>query len=422
MKNDPRLNGLDYLMLGFDHELRRHGFAGNSCQIILELDTAVAPEILQHRLAKLTAQFPVLNGRFAGIFRPKWKLPRGNPIAPRVCVHDEQLDVRQKIFNTPLAIKRGELMRFDLVRRDGGRMDVIFSWTHALMDALAAEHFLAAVSDEKSNLTHTDSPPRREDLSLFQRIKSGWKNLHQLDDFCKRPPRSLGRRQKDALAQLQFHVEKFSADETARVRANATKYCGILGDAQFHAASSLMELHRLHQRLYHPSPSYILPVPVGLRTKGGLENLFSNQVGMLMIQFFPENLDSLAGAIAHLKTQTVQTMRDGLLESGLILSELFRFLPLPVFTAAIKRGLRGEICSLFFGDTAVVNPRLENFMGAAVKDCAHVAAVTPSPGLGAIFYYFRGELRLTVVHAATVLSRTEAVEFAAGLRHRLLNP
>ncbi|HVU26419.1 MAG TPA: hypothetical protein VHG71_01625 [Verrucomicrobiae bacterium] len=422
MKNDPRLNGLDYLMLGFDHELRRHGFAGNSCQIVLELDTAITPEALQHRLAKLAQQFPVLNAKIAGWFKPKWKLPRGNPIAPQVCVHDENADVRQKILNTPLAIQRGELMRFDLVRRAHGRMDVVFNWTHALMDALAAEHFLAAVGDEKSNLLGTDSPPHRAGLSLFQRIKSGWKNLHQLDDFCKRPPRSLGHRQKGAPPQLFVHVEKFSGEETTRIRANATRYCGILGDAQFHATSSLMELHRLHQRLYHPSPSYVLPVPVGLRTKGGLENLFSNQVGMLMIQFFPENLDSLADAIAYLKTQTVQAMRDGLLESGLILSELFRFLPLPVFAAALKRGLRGEICSLFFGDTAVVNPRLENFLGATVRDCTHVAAVTPSPGIGTIFYYFRGELRLTVVHAATVLSRAEAVEFAAGLRHRLLNP
>ena len=36
MNADRPLNGSDYLMLGFDHELRRHGFAGNACQIVLE--------------------------------------------------------------------------------------------------------------------------------------------------------------------------------------------------------------------------------------------------------------------------------------------------------------------------------------------------------------------------------------------------
>ena len=61
-------------------------------------------------------------------------------------------------------------------------------------------------------------------------------------------------------------------------------------------------------------------------------------------------------------------------------------------------------------------------LGAAVEDFTHLASVTPAPGLGVIYFYFRGELRVTVAHAATVLSDAEAAGFAAGLRARLLNP
>jgi hypothetical protein len=100
---------------------------------------------------------------------------------------------------------------------------------------------------------------------------------------------------------------------------------------------------------------------------------------------------------------------------------MFSFLPLPIFIRVLKHGLKGEICSLFFGDTANVNPKLENFLGVRVDNFTHIAAVTPSPGLGVIFYYFRGELRVSVVHAKTVLTEAEAAEFAAGLRARLLN-
>src|SRR5450432_2820602 len=46
-------NGCDTLKLGFDHELRRLGFAGNSCQIILELSTAVDSGALEKRVAEL---------------------------------------------------------------------------------------------------------------------------------------------------------------------------------------------------------------------------------------------------------------------------------------------------------------------------------------------------------------------------------
>src|SRR5437016_364856 len=133
---------------------------------------------------------------------------------------------------------------------------------------------------------------------------------------------------------------------------------------------------------------------------------------MLMLQFLPEHLDSLASAVAALKMQTVQALRQGLVDSSRLLTDLFRFLPLPIYMAILKQGLRGEICSLFYGDTGAVNPALTTFLGAPVRDLLHVAAVTPSPGLGVVFYYFRGQLRVTVLHAATILSEAEGNEFA----------
>jgi hypothetical protein len=143
---------------------------------------------------------------------------------------------------------------------------------------------------------------------------------------------------------------------------------------------------------------------------------------MLMTQFLPEDLDSLASAVASLKAQMVEALRAGLCESSRLLTDLFRFLPLPIYMAILKRGLRGEICSLFDGNTAAVNPLLTGFMGAPIEDLIHVAAVTPSPGLGVIFYFFRDEMRVTVLRLATVLTDAEASEFAANLRARLLNP
>jgi hypothetical protein len=183
-----------------------------------------------------------------------------------------------------------------------------------------------------------------------------------------------------------------------------------------------LELHRLHQKIGSATKSYILPMPVGLRPKGRIEPLFGNQIDMLMLQFLPEQLDTVEKSVAALKAQTSQALRENSLGYGRKLSELFSFLPLPIYMAVLKHGLKGEICSLFFGDTAAVNPKLENFLGVAVENFTHVAAVTPLPGLGVVYYYFRGELRVTVVHAKTVLSDAEAADFAAAIRHRLFNP
>src|ERR1700722_16353506 len=171
MRVNPQLNGSDYLMLGFDYELRRGGFAGNFCQIVLELDATISSDALKKRLADLVNRYPILNACPGGIFLPKWKLPR-RAITPQVRVHRDSPDLRQQLADGPLARKRGELLRFDLIERDGGRMDVVFTWAHTLMDANSAEHFLAVVGREDIPLPTPQpiSPPRAK-KPLKERFK-----------------------------------------------------------------------------------------------------------------------------------------------------------------------------------------------------------------------------------------------------------
>lgn len=409
-------------MLGFDHELRRHGFAGNNCQIVLELAGTVSAAALRERLAQLAKEFSILNARPGGVIHPRWRMPRA-ATPPAVRVHQHENGLEEQLLNEPLNVSHGELARFDLIKVSTARPRLAFTWAHALMDAPGAEEFLAWVGDEKSSprtTASTSTPPATPPLR--QRLKTAWKSLHHLDKFCEVKPQSVGTRHPSAAANLHYQTVRFTAEETASARAHAARLCGLLGDAQFHATVSLCELHKLRARLGCASPSYVLPVPVGLRPKGRIEPVFSNQLSMLMVQLFPAQLGSVADAVAAFQPQMEHALRSGLIESGRTLAELFRFLPLPLYVFMVKQGLRGEIGSLFFGDTAAVNPKLTTFLGVPVEDFTHVAAITPSPGLGVIFYYFSGLLRLTVVHSARVLTKAEADEFTASLRARLLAP
>src|SRR4029077_17327805 len=94
-------------------------------------------------------EFSMLNARVGGLFKPKWKIPSCVKNEILVRIHRDDPGLHQQLFNEPLHATRGELMRCDLVERGEARMDLIFTWAHTFMDATAAEHFLAAVSDEK---------------------------------------------------------------------------------------------------------------------------------------------------------------------------------------------------------------------------------------------------------------------------------
>ena len=417
MPGDSPLNGSDYLMLGFDYELRRQGYPGNSCQIVLELNRKISADALRQRLNFLVQRYPILASRPAGWFTPRWKAVSPVAFVPSVRVHGSASQSLE-----PLTLKRGELFRFDLIEREDG-IELVFTWTHALMDAPSAEHFLAVVGRDDIPLPATTPLPPRPKKPLKERVQLARKNVNQLSDFCKAAPHTVGLRFPQAPKVQRVCVERFTLEETARIKANGVKLCGALGDAQFHAAVAMMELHRLHQRIGKPSPSYVLPVPVSLRAKGSVEPVFSNQIAMLMVQFLPDQLDATATAVATLKAQLAQSLRDRRIEAGVAITELSRGLPFPLYLYILKQHvLRGEICSFFYGDVANVSPLLTTFLGASIKDFTHVGATTPSPGIGAIFYYFGGQMRVTVFHLETHFSPSEAAEFAASIRQRLLNP
>jgi hypothetical protein len=426
MRGKLPLNGCDYLMLGFDHELRRHGYAGNSCQIDLQLDRAIVPETLRERVAVLLQRHPILRARPGGWFMPTWKLPNelsADAAAGYVRTHRAAPGLREKLCDRSLDLKRGELFRFDLIEQPAGRMDVVFTWAHTLMDANSAEHFVALVGREDLPLPALVPPPSNRPPKKFgEKFRLGRKSVLQLDEYIKAQPRTVGVRFPIAPKVQRFRVERFTAEETVQVRALGAKLCGAFGGAQFHAAAAMIELHQLHQRVGRPSASYVLPVPVSLRAKGSFEPLFCNQVTMMMTQFLPEHLDSTAQAVAALKPQIAQAMRDGLIDAAVAIAEISRGLPLPVYLFLLKSGLRGEICSFFYGDVAAVTPTLTTFCGATVEEFTHIGATTPSPGIGAIFYSFRGQLRITVFYLETHFTAAEAESFATGLRARLLNP
>ena len=420
MNASLRHNGCDTLMLGFDYELRRCGFAGNSCQIILELSADVDPIRLEQRLAELARQHPILcsrPGRSLNL-KPCWKPTRA---MPRVRVHANVTGLPQQLFNESLDIHHGELMRFDLIEHT-----LIFTWTHALMDAKSAEYFLALVGDDNVPMPKSgeDWYARRAMLAggLRARGRQAWRELERLDQFQKALPVSLATRRQSATRTMKYRVVTLSREDSARVRAHASRLCGFLGETNFHLAATALELHRLHERAGCPSASYVLPIPIGLRPKGTNAPLFSNQITMMLHQLLPEQLTTLEQAIATVKTKNMEYLRDEHINPGIALAQMFRCLPKPLYMRMIKHELRGEICSLFFGETAAVDSALQKFLGAEIEKFTHVPAVTVPPGLGVVFYRFCDQLQFTLVHADGTLTDNEAADFALRLGERLLNP
>jgi hypothetical protein len=421
--NQPRkLNGADYLMRGFDWELRQHGYAGNSCQILLDLDGAISPDALRQRLEVVAANNPMLGALAKGVCRSHWQIPP-KAAPPKVRVHRETAEIMQQLVNDPVDVEAGELTRFDLVEGADGKTKVVFTWAHVLMDAHSAEHFVAVCGRDEMALPAKEFIPIPKPVPpLKKRFQGAIKNFRLYNEYRKVAPKSPGVRFAEAPKRQLFRVEKFSEAESKQIKAHATKLAGVFGEAQFHAAVAISELQKFQAQLGYPSPSFVLPVPVGMRPKGNVEPLFSNEVTSLLIQLLPQHLNSIADAVASIKGQTAHAMREGIVDGCVAFVDFLKILPRPAYMKFMRTGLKGEICSIFYGNTAAVSAQVTTFCGAKILDFAHLAAVPELPGIGIIFYQFQGRLRVTVAHLAETLTEAEAAQYAAAVRARLLNP
>ena len=154
--------------------------------------------------------------------------------------------------------------------------------------------------------------------------------------------------------------------------------------------------------------SYVVPLPVNLRPKGGEGAIFRTHVSMLWFHVSPEEARDFDGLLDVLKAQRRDAIKSGLVEAGVAAMDYARYAPARIYAHMARRSFRGELCSFFFAWTDQFLPGLDAFLGAPIENAFHAPSVPPSPGSGAILS-IRGErLNLTHVYQQGVISRRGA--------------
>ena len=442
-KNKLPLNGLDCLMLAFDHQLKKNGYAGNQSQIILGLDTRIEIEALRKRLTGLAFQFPLVNASLRTSFwkgRPYWLLPVTETSAfPEVRTHFiEDLPgassheiLRRQLLNTPLNVRHGELLRLDLIYFQDRRMEIIMTWHHILMDARGAEYFLHMIGNcsvgsalsLSETVDDTLSPLRKRMASIDMKEKLrlaepafGW-----IDRMALLRPVSLYTKLKSLPApKLDFRIDVFSLPETEAIMKRSRSTCGVMNSSAYFLSATLLTLAELYQQKGIETRSYIVSSTIDLRKIGTRLPIFTNQAGVLLYEFKSEDLLDYSSVANLFRLQTQEALRNDMLFSNLCTMELSRFMPSWLYVRKIKKALRGEIASLLFANPGVTFQGLSTFMDEPVQYQYHVPAVVTPPGIGIVYYFFSGRLQITLAYAEGLLSREEATGFLADVRRRLL--
>jgi hypothetical protein len=431
------LTGADCFLRAFDTETRRMTGASHLSQLVLRLGPGLDPERLRAALHDVARANPILRapiGRRFGVGAPVYRVARAaRAPLPAVTLHAEKLppgmaapvdgvplpEIFQQRLNEPVAARRGELLRADVVLYDGGRQgaDLALTWLHLLLDGSGSESFVRFLDQCARGERRPDALPPGEWTepslpgTLGQRGAQARSWQAHVEGFAARPPHSLAGPLRRTRQALRTPVYTLDAERTARVVARAQARAGFLTPVLFYLAAAIRAHHAVFLARGADPGSYVVPLPVNLRPPGSEGALFRTRVSMLWFQVFPEQVEDRDALVEELKRQRRAMVKAGAVENGSAAMDFARFAPCRVYCAMARRHFAGELCSFFFAFTGSFLPGLTHFLGAEILNGFHTPSVPASPGSAAIMSLREGRLNIAHVHQQGVLDDAELAIF-----------
>ncbi len=416
-RDDAPLTGADCFLRSFDEEARRFHGASHLSQLVLRLGSGFDVDRFRALITAVAYATPIVRApirRRFGVGPPMYRVGRaGDAPLPPVIVHDvppsaSDDSAPRAIFaarlNARIAIERGELLRFDVVRHGGGRQtDVAITWAHLLFDGVGSELFVRRLDDcfhgrrAIADLAADDTDPGARGTTLGERVRRAHRWQTQMVGYGAAPPRSLGGPRRRVAQALAYDVVTLSHAETAVVTQRAAALAGYLTPVLFYLAAAIRAHDVVFSARDEDPGHYLVPLPVNLRAKGGDGNVFRTNVSLLWFHVARNYVGDLAGLVAELMRQRRAGIRDGMIDAGIAAMDLVRLAPARLHSWIARHGLGGELASFYFAFTNEFLPGMATFLDAEIGNGFHVPSVMPSPGTSIIMSIRDGRLNITFV-------------------------
>jgi hypothetical protein len=432
------LTGADGFLRAFDADTRRRNGASHLAQLVLRLGPGFDAEAFRAVLAETARANPILRApirRRLGLGIPAYRLDAARDERwPAFVLHPAPPALRAgpapvpelffRRLNEVRHPRRGELLRVDAVPRGGDRpgTDLAFTWLHMLFDGAGSERFASFLEERRRGtapaVPTADRPDAKPEVVLPGARERGamamtWqRGMQQIGTLSAR---SLAGPVRRVPQDLVYDVHAFSAEQSAAIVGRAAALAGYLPPMLFYVAAA-MRAHDAVLRARGSVPeSYVVPLPVDLRPKGGEGGVFRTRVSMIWLQVRADRVADLAALLADLKEVRRRAIRERQVENGVAAMSYALFAPVRLYARMTRRPLGGELCSFFFGYTAAFCEGLDRFFGADLLDGFHAPSVPPSPGSGLVFSLFGERLNVTHVRQRGVLSEAELGIFQGAL-------
>jgi hypothetical protein len=424
----------DCFLLALDAFMRRTGQGEHITQSVLELERA--PDLKKIRVAAVCVvhKHPLLAARLRRNWRTwlaYWEIPKVLPDSLRIGLWRETgspgalgAEAREvsdpmarleEIMSEPMSVGGTHLnARLDVVELRSGRCLLALSWRHTLIDGKGAELLLVELARLAEGI---DTPieskePVRPRLTVKELVAKTKPAINRFQELAKLGFASLSGPRPRA-GRGRYQIITLDEADSNKLRARVESMTGALFPMAFYVACTA----RAHDRVFRhrgKSPGgYVASVPIQTRKRGARGPLFHNQVTVFFFSAKREDIATIEGAAAAMKTQFAEMSRARLDESFSAVLELMMRLPASLFMRVVRWQFKGEIGSFFHSHTGAFAPEISEFAGAKIINAFHLPCLGTPPGTGVFFNERDGRVTITVTWREGILTDEERRLMAA---------
>lgn len=418
------LTGVDWIIGVLDRMTKRGTGAGNTSQIILELEGLVDPSRLRETVQTFASRFPVLSGRPARDrlnLAPFWRTDcrAGHcavDILPAQTNPDSAIAVLCRASNTPFPTESDHLV-FRLVHAAPARSFLGMVFDHRLFDARGAEIFLNllagfAEGDTSPPPGELTNPVREPYLSNWTEKFSAGRNVNRAIRACAcaRPailPVPEGRH------GFQYQFQMLDEKQSGLLTERAYSLGGYLVKMPHLLALAVQAVDRIFAGRGQRPEYYLIPVSIDRRAAGGdSQSLFFNHISFLYFLLPRQDIESMESLVQSISRQMYEQTKAGLPVDFEQTMLLMRILPVGLLASISRRlfsGNLGTFAFSFLGETAF---RKSEFLGHPIENVFHAPRVSAPPGLGVFLNECAGRINVAVVSVEGLLTEDEAAGLA----------
>ncbi|HYG39598.1 MAG TPA: hypothetical protein VD908_13305, partial [Cytophagales bacterium] len=285
---------------------------------------------------------------------------------------------------------------------------IILSWHHALMDAHGAETFLKVLGEQISNPDLKNLLPRHEkDKKLLELLISAKKAKRFVVEETPKKIAALTSFNLLKNAKAKYKTIEFDEAETTKIESR-TKELGLrFGLSPLYLGATCRTLYSILKKRNNFKGDLWVPVPQDHRLKGNYGPVITNQISFLFYKLSEKELTTLKTTIDAISSQMIFLIKEGVTKNYVDMMNLFKRIPLSIYSRMVKGPTKGLLSTFFFSDTGDSLRDFNTFLNLPILDATHFPPTVYPPGFTVVFMKFKGKLKLIIGYTDANFSEEE---------------